>query len=199
MSKRIECFVVERTNLARVWLRRHADGPCPPGAQGFSYHDARVLIADAEPYDSPYEGSGEDTHRHDDPRWPATCARCATPFADLGGATMPGPAYQLFRERLYRHPDGHLLILAEMPPGALWRAAWYERDSAWAWVGADKQCWACKLPDGTEWVIDGPANNAPGKLPGWDRKGTAPKFTVTPSILSPGYHGFLTDGVLIEC
>ena len=85
---------------------------------------------------------------------------------------------------------------AELPPGALWRAAWYERSG---WVGADGQSWLCKLPDGTDWLIDGPAGNAPGKLPGWDRKGTAPLFTVTPSIKSPGYHGFLTDGFLVEC
>ena len=54
MGSRIECFVVERTNQARVWLRRHADGPCPPGTQGFSYHDARTLIQDVAPYDSEY-------------------------------------------------------------------------------------------------------------------------------------------------
>jgi hypothetical protein len=44
------------------------------------------------------------------------------------------------------------------------------------------------------WTIDGLASSG-GR---WTRTGEAPNFTVTPSILTPKYHGYLTAGVLTD-
>jgi hypothetical protein len=52
------------------------------------------------------------------------------------------------------------------------------------------------LPDGHWWHIDSIAQNASKP---WDRSGVPPNVTARPSILTDTYHGFLTDGVLVEC
>jgi hypothetical protein len=52
-------------------------------------------------------------------------------------------------------------------------------------------------PDGGDdlWMVDGTASNGPG----WTREGKPPKVTARPSILTPRYHGWLTDGFLVRC
>jgi hypothetical protein len=47
------------------------------------------------------------------------------------------------------------------------------------------------LPSCELWDIDGPSSNGPG----WSRSGEPPAVTVSPSILTPRYHGFLRNGV----
>jgi hypothetical protein len=51
------------------------------------------------------------------------------------------------------------------------------------------------LPDGWHWCIDQKASNG---LEGWQVSGEVPNLTASPSILSPGYHGFLQNGVLTD-
>lgn len=46
-------------------------------------------------------------------------------------------------------------------------------------------------PNGTEWCVDAKSSNGDG----WKVTGSVPKITARPSILVPGYHGFLNDGV----
>jgi len=174
-----QCFVIEPTGQDRRMLRRYArtDGGCALG----NYHHAEVQIDDA-PADGAPIG---DTWPHDDPRWPTHCA-CGYAFATTDH-------WQLFLDTLYRAPDGTICTLRDAPIGAMWRATWFEE--APAWVGPDGQCWVVMLPPGglgNEWVIDG-ASASGGH---WQRTGTAPRFTATPSILTPRYHGFLQDGVL---
>ena len=52
------------------------------------------------------------------------------------------------------------------------------------------------LPSLETWYIDGPSANGAG----WTRTGSVEEGTlnVTPSILTPKYHGFLRDGYLVE-
>ena len=52
------------------------------------------------------------------------------------------------------------------------------------------------LPSLEHWYIDGPSSNGGG----WTRTGSVEDGTlnVTPSILTPKYHGFLRDGHLVE-
>lgn len=184
MGNRIACFWLEPTGLYRLGLRRFAR------ATGAHYHDAEVEIGDAEEVDP----VTDDDHPHDDPRWPARCA-CGYLFA----ATDP---WQRTHERLFRRADtGELLTLGEgpssAPAGAMWNAPWY----APAYVGSDGRSIVVRTPDG-DWLVDAPpsANGAR-----WVREGEPPRLTVRPSILfykrdgSPGYHAFLTDGVLEEC
>jgi hypothetical protein len=46
-------------------------------------------------------------------------------------------------------------------------------------------------PNGKEWCVDAKASNGDG----WRVIGTAPQITASPSIMVPGYHGFLKGGV----
>ena len=46
-------------------------------------------------------------------------------------------------------------------------------------------------PNGSEWCVDAKSSNGDG----WTVDGDPPRLTCSPSILVPGYHGFLRDGV----
>lgn len=46
-------------------------------------------------------------------------------------------------------------------------------------------------PNGREWCVDAKSSNGDG----WTVTGEPPRITCSPSILVPGYHGFLRDGV----
>lgn len=51
------------------------------------------------------------------------------------------------------------------------------------------------------WHVDGPSRNNGEPGPGWTRTGdprNPPSLSVSPSILTDGYHGFLTAGVLTD-
>jgi hypothetical protein len=191
----VQCFLIERTGTCTRYLRRYgrydSQQPTCPAPDG--YHNARVVL-DVVP-DQPdergyYRGSDSDVP-HDDPRWPTQCV-CGYAFTDAD-------EYQVFREHIYRRVDtGDETNLRDAPAGAMWRAEWYES----IWKGPDGKCYVLRLPDGSDWVIDGPAANGPG----WTRTGTAPHFTATPSIGSHfktgpavmSYHGWLRDGVLVD-
>ncbi len=191
MGSRVTCVFYERTETAQRSLRRHAIGPCPnmPGEHG--YHNARVVVADQEPFaGSEWDGgmrTDPTAEEKQDLRWPKTCA--------CGYAFTEGDQWQVVLERLFRSAqDGSLRIEAKLPPGALWyRDRWGERFGR---VGPDGHTLVVKLPDGTDWQPDFPAGNSGTP---WTRTGDVPRVTCRPSIASPGYHGFLTDGVLEEC
>lgn len=58
------------------------------------------------------------------------------------------------------------------------------------------------LPDGTWWAPEGQAyNETKGDYygEGWEVTGALPNVTIRPSIRSPMYHGFVTDGKLVAC
>src|ERR1700733_10094644 len=114
---------------------------------------------------------------------------------------------------IYRRVDnGELMTIHEAPPGAIWRATWYEEANQ-GLTGADGKSYMCKLPNGTHWAIDGQASNCTKKDDRVHkcccRHGEAPQFTVDKnghtceagagSIQSEGYHGFLRNGWLEEC
>lgn len=177
------CFWCEPTDRARVSLRRYAEGDCPTHPTR-GIHNADVVVGE-EPFDSPYNGRGVQVEPDGDPRWPERCA-CGHGFA-------VDDTWQRNLNRLYRRTDtGETFTLREAPTGAMWDVSWMDD----AWGGPDGRVLCVKLPDGSEWMVDGPAANAPGKLPGWDRTGEPPLVTARPSIDSQGYHGWLTDGVL---
>lgn len=154
MGSRIECFMIERTDLARRSLRRYRAsnlGKCP---RPMGYHDAEVTIEATRIYVSKWEG--EDIGRAErvadnDQRWPISCA--------CGYAFVPDDARQDHLHRLYRDTrSGALLVLAEAAPGAMWFGDYYA-DDPWGWKGADGRCVVVKLPDGTDWIVDGPAGS----------------------------------------
>lgn len=131
----------------------------------------------------------------DDPRWPAECQKC---FASVGvkfeRTRSIAPMYGVESDPMIR-------ALEDAPPGWMWN----RDDLPEEWRGKDGMCLSMKLPDGADWLMDGPAQNCPdiahhghaghGEC-GWTRLGIAPQITVTPSVSSPRFHGWLRDGVL---
>ena len=189
MSKRtIECFFLEPTSQAEESLRRYGavDGTdCPDGP----YHNIDTVIGRVALNDDS-NGSGDDQHPHDDPRWPKSCS-CGYVFKD-------DDHWQHNIKRLFRRSDNAgLTTLRGAPVGAMWYADWLP------WKGPDGRCLVVKTPAG-DWVVDGPASNSKSKV-GWQRSGTPPKITARPSIGMGDqngrwtFHAFLTDGKLVEC
>ena len=194
----VACFLIEPTNSYRAALRRYSLGQGCPGQKG--YHDASVDIGTIE-----HDGTTKtlDAPALDDPRWPKKCDSCDHLFSDAD-------YFQLFPEIIYAAPDGRRMTLREAPAGAMWRATWLEPDAPTSpdpeiheslvdarmdWCGPDHKSYVVRLPDLHDWAIDGPSSQG-GK---WIRVGEAPNLSVTPSILTPKYHGFLTNGELVAC
>lgn len=177
------CFLAERTDRANIYLRRYVQSSAAR-CSALGYHNAKNVIGETEfPLSDRLEGRSIDPDKSDS-RWPQHC-QCGYAFA-------ADDEWQAGTIRLYRIPDGRLFESSELPIGAMFFASWY----AEAGFGEGL---TVMLPDKTLWCIDGPASNAPGKLPGWSREGTPPLITASPSIQTPGYHGFLRNGRLEEC
>jgi hypothetical protein len=191
---KIECFMLERTDLARELLYRTELGECPAQEQRIKgYHRNKRILAPAIPYNSQWEGESKPIKDHPDAPTRCLCGREFPPDVEV----------RHYLGRLYRDPRNHqLILLEEAAPGAMYFADWYTRVG---WHGADRRSLVVILPDLTPWLIDGPAQNAPGKIPGWTRHGEPPKVVASPSIQTPGYHGFLggsdgsQPGFLVEC
>lgn len=105
---------------------------------------------------------------------------------------------------------------AQVPPGAMWFADWLLGIENEPFAGPDGRSLGVRLPNGSDWMIDGVCSNCTdrdgalsGKHKCWVRHGVPPLVTVDKngvtcgagagSILSGGYHAFLRDGVLVEC
>lgn len=160
-----------------------SNGPC-------TVCSARVTIADRTEAPDVFQ----DLPPASDPRWPKTCVRCGNEFG-VDWTRSSG------RDEYYRGaPDAELHTRRELLPGATWDAQWTNR------TGPDGISLCVKLPNGIEWLVDGPASNDPTGKP-WTRSGDPRQANVTarPSIGAgkagdPGYyHGFLTNGVLVAC
>ena len=188
------CVLLIATDRASLSLRRYAaDSRCT--VSGHGVHNARTLIGTAPIVVSErgtWDIEGVDQPPHSDSRWPTHCV--------CGYAFQESDTWQLFKSRLYERQDTHeQLTLHEAEPGMLWDAPWF-LDFKDPWAGPDGRSLIMRLPGNGEWAIDGPSSNGPG----WTRTGEPPSITVRPSILShpssagPGYHGFLTDGVLSD-
>lgn len=198
MGSRIKCFWMEPTEIGTSDLRRYErrsyDPMTPPTCPSnpMRYHDATIVIGEV-PYPFDPQGlvgySHSDDIPHDDLRWPTVCETCSTPFKE-------DDHWQHNVKRLFKGaPDGKLYTTRNMPPGAMWDADW------WPEKGPDGITLAVALPPGGNgdvdvWMPDGTCNKS--STP-WTRTGTIPNVTCRPSILTPRYHGFLTDGWLEEC
>lgn len=180
----VTCFLLQSIGKVRHSLRCYDSAAC--AVAGVGYHDAMVdyIVVDRGP-GATIKSPHVDEVPADAP-WPTHCP--------CGFAFQPKNR-QVFVEELFALPDGSLTTLRKCPPGSMWFADWMPE----SWRGPDGHTLMVRLPDGSEWCVDGPANNAPGKIPGWERSGDAPRVTARPSILTKRYHGFLTDGVLESC
>lgn len=198
----IKCFMIEPTSMSHRWLRRYSrnDGPCPENTG--HYHNALTriedgvchLVRDMRPevggasWHADDDETQHDTWPHDDARWPIHCA--------CGYAFLPEDHWQVFWHPVFRRVDnGATMTLYDCPPGAMWDAAMW---GPWG-VGSDGRSLHVALPPNggyDSWCIDGPSINNGAFGPGWHRTGEPPNITVTPSILTPRYHGWLRGGEL---
>jgi hypothetical protein len=190
----VPCFWIEPTGRGHIELRRYDNDPvdsCPGG----SYHHAVVALdGEVEITKTPegYIASIDDSIAHDDPRWPTKCENCDRLFG-------PDDNWQVNQKEHWVRPDtGEIacVSLLEAPPGAMWDATWWRtfREKTYE----DGVNLFVMLPDGAAWNVDGPSTSGGG---GWARTGdpraVPPTVSATPSILTPAYHGFLTNGSLI--
>ena len=179
----VACFFCERVPRIRRYLRRFVmgDSQCPSHPSRGCHN--KVFLDDIDYPDAVIRVF---EHPRDDPRWPKQCV--------CGHTFQASDYWQVFSDWLFKRVDtGEVLTTEAMPPGAIYRAHWHEDFSDWR--GPDSFSLICRLPNGLDWFIDGPANNGPG----WDRTGVVPRLTCSPSILAGDYHGYLTDGVLRSC
>lgn len=189
----IALFIAEPTGVWRRRLRIYARDatPCPARTDG-SYHEAVVPIEDTT-----VDPTASDGYVHikadaggiaaDDPRWPTSCA-CGYVFTDEDVRQNR----QVWHDDVFRAPDGSEFTDRDPPVGAMWRARWIpDRDGIESYI--------VQLPDGFSWITT--QQSMKGEC--WNVTGTAPKITVTPSIFCrpnadpPGWHGFITDGVIV--
>jgi hypothetical protein len=184
------CFLIEQTDRLELGLRRYADGPCPkmPGEHG--YHNACTPIGRLRRKPTAprgYEKLPPPVPKYEgDDRWPKRCA-CGRRF-------RKADHWQVWTERIWRPvADGRRFTLRTAPVGAMYDAGWLPD----GYRGLDGAALTVALPPegGWDvWHIDGPSSSG-GR---WERTGTPPKVTARPSILTPRYHGWLTDGVLSD-
>lgn len=187
------CFWTERTGEAEVSLRRYTDAECPAGR----YHNSsaaigrRPLLLNTDGYVKVLPLENYAGH----PLWPVACA-CGYIFAD-------DDEWQVDQEPIYRADDGREWPHRSLPVGAMQDAAWLHGFG----TGPDGIALVVVLPPEAAdtrshwWHVDGPSRNNGVPGPGWTRTGdprNPPSLSVTPSILTPDYHGFLTNGILTD-
>lgn len=208
------CFMIRRDQRQNRYLRRlthRQHKVCPASPEGQYGHDAwnpldcvddpLWHVSDGEERAQVAREADEkgnmsklrklvcgDIWPHNDDRWPEVCELCGE------YVFQPSDEWQLHLKDLYRPVDDELLEevgvfeLPEAPPGAMWDAWWGQPK------GPDDRALRVRLPDGSEWQIDTPATNgAP-----WRREGEPPDVTVSPSIDTGDYHGYLIEGVLTD-
>ena len=121
--------------------------------------------------------------------------------------------WQINGHRLFFRPgETTVFTLREAPAGAMWFADFYDQ----IYRPQLEHCLVVKLPCGTEWCVDGQANNCTiaddhrqERHHCWVITGTLPDITVgkggptcaagAGSIATGAYHGFLRAGYLEEC
>lgn len=191
----IRCFLVEYSGRGRLYRRRFVFSTAAKCPAPLGFHNARLDLG-IEVADPIVETDG---HKHlafvhsrgtpderADGRWPTSC-ECGYVFTEAD-------EWMIGTTSIYRRPEtGEEKSLQEFGPGATWNAFWM--GGGFGRPGPDGAIWCVRLPDGVEWCVDGPARDGGY----WTREGTAPRLTARPSILTPGYHGFLTDGMLASC
>lgn len=186
----IPCFLVEDLRTARYRLRRYAGGSkCSQDSHG--YHQAFSAPIEDRPDDrsKPYHGTNPPEVPRDDPRWPKACS-CGYAFAETD-------TWQVFARGLYSRPEtGEVFPWDDAPAGAICDAFW------WPGKGTDGHAWIVKLPDRSDFMTEQKASNcacpADPAHRCWKRSGQVPKLTVSPSIATPRWHGWLRNGMLTE-
>lgn len=212
------CIFIQETGIVRLSLRRYAgDKPC--SVSGTGYHNAQIPIEETEQVG---EGGVIGDFNFEKPlmekyieQFDQMKCTCGYQFANEDNR-------QIFRDREYTDDQGNKFTQRDAPIGSMWYSEWHERFS---FPSPDGKALVVKLPANNEWCVDGQASNcqAPCKNCAqpfeahakgqteckdfqhsdpnhrcWQRSGTPPMITASPSIQVPGYHGFLQNGQLTD-
>jgi hypothetical protein len=207
----IECFLVTSAERARVSLRRYHESSNVAAlkcASELGYHNAQFYLGEypqaLDPIERVWRPPVVETIPHTDERWPVKCEACDYRFA-------LHDEWQVFNQHLYVDAQGGEHTLWERKPGMMWFAPWYydptdpgdvaelpnRRQKKNSYLGQNYwRDWASIraplsviCPGGSEWCVDAESSNNDGV--GWLVSGAAPKLSCTPSIVVPGYHGYL--------
>lgn len=202
------CFLVKPSQRSRRRLRRYAHGATC--ISGLGYHNASTEIEGEFPYawadDRERRLHESPVYDHADPRWPAKCEGCDYVF-------VAADEWQVFENEIYTNEAGKEYHLGSPEPGMMWLMPWmaspsrydatrerhpdaylsvhYYRD--WATLRAPI-CVATPGTNAAQWIVDARSSNGDG----WVVTGDAPLLSCSPSIVVPGYHGFLVNGVFSD-
>jgi len=186
----VECFWVEPNGKALRTLRRYHRGEEPCSADPVrGYHNADCEIG--ENFDVRW-ASGDDGGRYvasidvadyaGDERWPTHCA-CGYEFTEEDH-------WQVNQEPIYESADGRRAWTSpayerQPTPGAMFDTYWRPELRKEDGLAVSAVC-----PNGAVWCIDDKATGGGH----WERTGTVPNLTVSPSIVAGDYHGHLQNG-----
>lgn len=188
---RLQCFWVEDTDRDALSLRRYCASDSKKCANPMGHHDASVPVGEAPSGSSIRSSTGRPHEFVGDPRWPTHCS-CGYEF-------QPEDYWQVFRDSIYiRKETGETWAFRRLPAGAMYDAKWLHGEGGKR-CGSDGIALHVVVPPGEDWGdhwhVDGGSSNGNG----WDRTGTPPLITATPSIQTPRYHGYLRNGFLEKC
>lgn len=93
------------------------------------------------------------------------------------------------------NPEGHgdcrTRALAAIKAGTFKKDSYYLSRFYWETWSTVRPPISVLCPNGAEWCVDAVSSNGDG----WTVEGDVPNITASPSIMVPGYHGFLRGGV----
>jgi hypothetical protein len=208
MRARLIKEIGTRASLRVYW----GDKECPNclGGGSAGYHNAEIPLGRTEAVGAwDFGGKPED---YPDERWPAKCDHCGAPVQGDAperrygkDGTNGGLTRQVHRDRLYDTPSG------KPEPGSIFEAHWYPEN--FMFDGVTRHL-VCVLPNGNHWHMTGRASNctrpddrehrcwviheeAPGVFH-VDKNGDT-CAAGGGSIATPGFHGFLHHGELVQC
>lgn len=195
MPEKVKTFWCEPSGVSRIeFIRFQTENQCPNRSIGQGCRAVRYVVDRVETEDvKDYAPELSRTNQY----CPKTCDYCNKPFGPYDRISLGYPEYYIGAT--------HLLTRHDLPAGAMWDAGEYYKD--WdRYKSPDGIIVVVKLPNGLEFMPDGPATNRK-EVPAWTRTGD-PKLanlTVQGSIASGKkgtskyYHGFLRNGILEPC
>jgi hypothetical protein len=210
------CFWLDHTGVGEVALRRYHSSKSSPAKWTCEdeWHNSFVFINERVPYTlQPHNDESGNTWWafplatdlyaepvHDDPRWPTECGKgCGYQFTEEDN-------WQVWISEVMRRADNgeeRVLHWSMIPlniptvePGGMWNAEWMRGRG---WTNPDKpdddiflmvRCPSISGSYGNDWGVDHRASSGGY----WTRTGdprNPPTLSVTPSIQTGDYHGFL--------
>lgn len=153
----VRCFMVRRSGMYRVSLRRFSSSSKTTCHSSHGYHSGHYRLGEFKEVlnDHGYVKVFKEAYPAQvvpdyDPRWPSKCDHCDYLFTEED-------ARQHFTDSIYVDGCGNEYSLNSRTPGMMWDANWMHD---WEeFTGPDGLSLHVICPDGGEWCIDGRASN----------------------------------------